>query len=235
MTVEDTSQVEQWRFEELARIAVASLQRRRTNALYVPDRQAALAVLLEMVPPGVVVGRGDSLTLEQVGILPALKKDNRNKVLDTAERDAEGHWALKPEDRARMQREAFFADVFLTGTNAVTLDGKLVNCDGMGNRVAPMIFGPKKVIVVVGANKIVKDLDEALERIRQLCAPVVAWQHVHKHGMTEFGDLPCVRTGRCIDCNAEWRVCRNTVIIEGTYARVKGRMNVVIVGEKLGI
>jgi hypothetical protein len=134
-----------------------------------------------------------------------------------------------------MQREAFSCDVFLAGTNAVTMDGKLVNTDGLGNRVSAMIFGPEKVILVVGANKIVKNLDEAMERIREVCAPMNARRHFLKHHSSEFGDLPCVRTGKCIDCNHDWKICNYTVIIEGAMAREKGRINVVLVGEELGI
>ena len=132
-------------------------------------------------------------------------------------------------------RKAFTCDVFITGTNAITIDGKLVNIDGLGNRVAAMVFGPKKVIVVVGANKIVQDVDEALERIRRVAAPINARRHFLKHHHVEFGDMPCVKTGKCIDCNHDWRLCRNTVVIEGTIILQKGRINVVLIGEELGI
>jgi len=134
-----------------------------------------------------------------------------------------------------MQRETFFADIFVTGTNAITLDGKLVSTDGLGNRVSAMIFGPKKVILVAGVNKIVNDVDEALRRIHEVAAPLNARRHYLKHHQPELGDLPCVRTGSCVDCSHGWRICRYTVIIEGTMAREKGRINVVLVGEELGL
>ena len=98
-----------------------------------------------------------------------------------------------------------------------------------------MIFGPDKVIVVAGVNKIVKDVNEALERIHNVAAPMNAKRHYLKHHRPEFGDLPCVRTGRCVDCNHGWRICRYTVIIEGAMIREKGRINVVLIGEELGI
>ena len=98
-----------------------------------------------------------------------------------------------------------------------------------------MIFGPEKVIVVAGVNKIVKDVDEALERIHNIAAPMNAKRHYIKHHTVEFGDLPCVRTGSCVDCSHAHRICRYTVIIEGVMVREKGRINVVIVGEELGI
>ena len=107
-----------------------------------------------------------------------------------------------------MARETFSSDIFLVGTNAVTLDGKLVNTDAWGNRVLAIIFGPEKVIVVVGVNKIVKDIKEALERIKKITAPMNAKRHFLKHHRQEFGELPCVRTGDCVDCNHDWRICR---------------------------
>ena len=231
----DVSGERKWFYEERAKIAVANLGRKNIDARYISDRKEALSTVLEMIPQGAVVARGDSVSLEQVGVIPELRRRGHNKVIDPFERDAEGFFLTETEQRRGMQREAFFSDIFLTGTNAITLDGKLVNVDGLGNRVAPMIFGPKKVIVVAGVNKIVKDLDEALKRIREVCAPVNAKRHYLKHQWPELGNLPCVRTGRCVDCNHDLRVCRYTVIIEGTMIREKGRISVVLIGEELGI
>ena len=231
----DLSEERKWLYEERARAAVANLQKRNINAQYALTRQDALPIVLEMIPKGVTIARGDSVSLEQVGVISELRKRNQNKIIDPFERDAEGFYLVEWEQRRKMMREAFSSDVFLTGTNAVTLDGKLVSTDALGNRVAAMIFGPEKVIVVAGVNKIVKDVDEALVRIREVAAPINAKRHYLKHHIEGFGNLPCVRTGKCVDCNDDWRICRNTVIIEGTYARVKGRINVVLVGEELGI
>jgi len=231
----DMTQERKWLHEERARVVVNNLQKRNMNGQYVSNRQEALSTVLEMIPPGAVVARGDSLSFDQVGVIPELIKRNQNALIDPFERNADGNFAAEAEDRQRMQREAFFADIFLTGTNAITLDGKLVNIDGNGNRVSAMIFGPKKVIVIAGVNKIVRDVDEALARIHDIAAPINAKRHYLKHHRPEFGELPCVRTGRCIDCNHDWRICRYTVIIEGTMARDRGRINVVLVGEELGI
>ncbi len=231
----DMSEEKKWFYQERARVAVANLQKRNTNAQYVSSRQEALSVVLEMIPRGVMVARGDSVSLDQVGVIPELRKRNQNKIIDPLERDAKGYFLAEAEQRLEIAREAFFSDVFLTGTNAVTLDGKLVNIDGWGNRVAPMIFGPEKVIVVVGVNKIVKDVNEGIERIRQVAAPMNAKRHYLKHHIEEFGNLPCARTGICVDCNHDSRICRYTVIIEGSMMRQKGRINVVLVGEELGI
>ena len=231
----DISQEEKWFHEERAKTAVASLNRRDINAQYVTGRQEALSAVLEMIPEGAKVVRGDSMSVDQVGVIEELTKRNKNTIVDPFARDTEGHPLQNWEERTRMFREAFTSQIFITGTNAVTLDGKLVSVDGLGNRVAATIYGPEKVILVAGVNKIVKDVHEALERIRNFAAPVNAKRHYLKHHRPEFGDLPCVRTGKCADCNHEWRICNNTVIIEGSWARAKGRINVVLVGEVLGI
>ena len=122
--------------------------------------------------------------------------------------------------------------MFVTGTNALTLDGNIVNVDGHGNRVAAMLFGPTKVIIVVGTNKIVTDLEAALERIRNEAAPLNVLRH------PEFDPMPpCGATGVCSDCTSAWRICNKTVIIERQYDNDKYRptITMVIVGEKLGL
>jgi hypothetical protein len=232
---QDVSEEKRWLYQERARMAVANLQKRNTNAQYVSNRQEALSIVMEMIPKGVTVACGDSVTLEQVGVIYELRKRNQNNILNPMERDANGASLVNGEERLRMQRAAFSSDIFLTGTNAVTLDGKLVSTDALGNRVAPMIFGPDKVIVVAGANKIVKDVNEAIERIHRVAAPMNAKRHAIKHHMEAFGNLPCAKTGICVDCNSDSRICRNTVIIEGSFGRRKERINVVLVGEELGI
>ena len=231
----DISQERAWFYERRARTVMDNLQKRRMNGQYVPNRQEALSVVMEMIPPGAVVARGDSLSLDQVGVISELIKRNQNTLIDPFQTDAEGFWAIEAEERQRMMRETFISDIFITSTNAITLDGKLVNIDGNGNRVSAMIFGPRKVILIVGANKIVKDVTEALERIHEFAAPMNAKRHYLKHHASYFADLPCVRTGRCVDCKHEWKICNYTVIIEGAMPRHKGRINVVLVGEELGL
>jgi len=139
-----------------------------------------------------------------------------------------------PEQAQDLYREAFTADVFLAGSNAVTLDGKLVNTDGLGNRVAPMIFGPKKVVLVAGVNKIVSNVEEARQRIRDVSAPLDVKRYILKQGQTEYEDLPCARTGFCTDCKHDLRFCCYTVVIESVAVTEAGRINVVLVGEELG-
>lgn len=231
----DLSQERKWFYEIQAETVVTNLQKRKLNAMYVPTRQEALAAVLAMIPPNATVARGDSISVDQIGIIEELEKRHQ-KVIFPLERDAGGSFILgRRQQRKKAARDAFSADVFLVGTNAVTLDGKLVNVDGWGNRVSAMIFGPDKVVVVAGVNKIVKNVDEALERVRYLAAPVNARRHFLKHNEPAFGDLPCVRTGSCLDCRADWRICHYTVIIDGAMVGDQGRINVVLVGEELGI
>ena len=120
-----------------------------------------------------------------------LKRRNRNEIIDPFERDADGRTILQGEERRNAQKSAFFADVFITGANAVTLDGKIVSTDAVGNRVAPIIFGPEKVILVIGANKIVNDIEGAHRRVHEVAAPINAKRHALKHHNLEFGKLPC--------------------------------------------
>ena len=233
--VADISEEKKWLGEKLVEVTIKNFQRRKMNAQYVDNRKEALDVVLKMIPPGAVVARGDSVNLEQIGIIAELIKRNENTILDPFKWDAEGYPVDTLEKRRQIERESFFADIYLTGTNAITLDGKLVNVDGLGNRVAAMIFGPKKVIVVVGVNKIVKDVNEAFERIRQIAAPMNAKRLLVKQHREEFKDIPCVLTGRCLDCTHDFRLCGFWVIIDGNMARDKDRMNVVLIGEDLGI
>jgi hypothetical protein len=194
-------------------------------ARYARDRAEALETIMSMIPEGSVVGFGDSLTLRQIGVVDALRRGDYT-FLDP--------WSpgIDPEESMRLKRRALTSDVFVTGTNALTLDGRIVNVDGHGNRVAAMLFGPAKVIIAAGTNKIVRDLDEALERIRNRAAVL----NVRRH--KEFDPAPpCANTGVCSDCSSPWRICNKTVIIDRQYdnTRYKPVITVVIVGEDLGI
>jgi hypothetical protein len=235
----DLSQEKRWFYELRAKTIVNSFQSKNINAQYVFSRDEAVAAVLKMIPAAAIVARGDSVTLEQTGIMTELKKRRQNEIIDPFERDTSDSSTQTEEDaeqkRQQVMKACLSADIFLTGTNAVTLDGKLVNIDGGGNRVGAMIFGPRKVIVVAGVNKIVNDVDEALKRIHNIAAPMNAMRHYLKHQGTQFGDLPCVKVGRCVNCNHEWKICRFTVIIDGATPWQRGRINVVLVGEELGI
>jgi len=220
--------------ETRATLVIKNLERRNIEGEYVSNRAEALSAVMRLIPEGSVVGRGDSVTLFDLGIMTSLAERNQNKLINPFAKDENGFFP-EVERRRRLQREALLSDVFLTSTNAVTLDGKLINIDGTGNRVAAMIFGPKKVIVIAGANKIVRDVEEGLNRIHGICTPMNIIRHRLKHGSGGSDEVPCVKTGKCADCYHEWRICRYTVIIEGQMPNDKDRIKVVLVGQSMGI
>jgi L-lactate utilization protein LutC len=204
---------------------IKKLAENNIPAFYVNNRKQAFDKVMSMIPTGSVVGLGDSLTLRQIGVVEALTKGNYTFL---------NPWkpGISLEESIKLKKRALTSDVFVTGTNAVTLDGRIVNVDGHGNRVAAMLFGPDRVVIVVGVNKIVKNLDEALKRIKEKAAPA----NVKRH--TEFDPMPpCGITGTCSDCSSPWRICNKTVIIERQYdnSKYKPIITIVIVGEELGM
>lgn len=221
-------------YEIRSKRAIKNLQRRAMDGYFVPNRQEALKLAMSLIPQEAVVGCGDSVTLNQIGIIPALQERNQSKIINPFSPDAQGHHPPK-EVRRKLQREALLSDVFLSSANAITLDGRLVCIDAAGNRVAAMIFGPHKVIVIAGGNKIVTDVDEGLRRIHNEVAPLNSIRHYIKHQHPEAIDRPCVKEGKCIDCFHEWRICRFTVVFDGNQPWEKGRTSVILVGEDLGI
>jgi hypothetical protein len=202
-----------------------SFESRGFRSHYAENRERARAKILDLIPEGAAVGIGDSTTIRQVGIVDALK-NRGTKVLDRFHRGI----SLAPQDR--LARESMECDVFLTGTNAVTVDGRLVNVDGVGNRVAGMFYGPPTSIIVVGKNKLVNDLEEAFHRIRSLIAPT----HIRIRGVELGGwrpETPCITTGECYDCRSKERVCNVFTIIEGKPLETD--INVVVINEDLGL
>jgi hypothetical protein len=204
---------------------IARLGRNNIAAEFVPNRQAALARIMAMIPAGAVVGYGDSLTMEQIGVVDVLERGDYTFLNPWKEGNSVA-------ENVRLKKACLTADVLVTGTNALTLNGELVNVDGHGNRVAALCFGPDKVIIAVGINKLVPDLDAALRRIREVAAPANVARHPHFDPMP-----PCGLTGACSDCNSPWRICNKTVIIarEFSNARYAPRLHVVIIGESLGL
>jgi uncharacterized Zn-binding protein involved in type VI secretion len=198
---------------------IAAMAKNHIPAIFVRDAGEAFEKVMSMIPEGCNVGLGDSLTLKQIGVIDALEKGNYT--FFNAWRQG-----LSPEESMDLKRRALVADVFVTGSNAVTLDGKIVNVDGHGNRTAAMLFGPRKVIVVVGVNKIVANVEEALNRIKTIAAPRNVKQKPHV-----VPRPPCAVTGDCGDCSGPWRICNKTVIIEGQFDnnRYTPVMSVVII------
>jgi L-lactate utilization protein LutB len=211
-----------WLYQKQAETAIKNLRRNCFEVKYVPDAQAAFDEIMGRVTKEQCIGMGDSLTLKEIGVVDALEKGGY-QLLNPWKKGI-----TRPESLA-LRRKALTSDIFLTGANAVTRDGKLVSIDGLGNRVAGMIFGPLKVIVAVGANKIVANVGEAIDRVKKIAAPVNAYKHNYDPPLRP----PCADTGNCSDCRPPARLCCNTVIIEGC-SRDPERICVLIIGEALG-
>lgn len=225
----DISSEEEWFNEKLAQKCLGALKRNNIPGYYVPDRSQALTHILGMIPPEARIGIGDSVSLRQIGLIEELERRGSHQIFNPFRK--EGRDTVPPTMREMVDigMKALSTDFFITGSNAITLDGKIVNTDGVGNRVAGFIFGPRKVIVVAGINKIVADQEEALERIKRIAAPLNAYRHLNKH---DFETPPCGVTGECADCHSPHRICCYTLIIE--FQR-RARIEVVIIGEKLGL
>jgi hypothetical protein len=211
---------------------IAALQLRHIKGIFAESSEEACLKILSLIPRDAVVGIGDSTTIRQMGI-PQMLTERGTTVLDAFKRQA-GKINFKDlqESRLRIQKEATISDVFLTGTNALTQDGRVVNVDSSGNRVAGMFWGHPLSIVVVGRNKIVRDLDEAFHRVRNVIAP----NHVRIRSEELGGrkrSTPCVASGECSDCRATDRICNIFTVIEGKPRRTD--LNVVIVNEDLGL
>ncbi len=215
--------------EKLAQRCLEALRKNNIPAYYLPDRSQALNQILSMIPSGATVGAGDSLTLTQIGIIEELEKRGSNQLFNPFRKEGKAHFPATRRELVETARKALAADFFLTGLNAITMDGKIINTDRMGNRITGLIFGPKKVIAVTGINKIVANLEEALERIKKIAAPANAYRHKIEHNMES---PPCAITGICIDCRHPGRLCCFTVIVE---FQSQPRIEVVLIGENLGI
>ena len=229
--------------EHLVQRAIAALKKNSFDVEYVVSRSEALAKVIEKIPPKATIGCGDSVTLHQIGFNDWLSKQKDHESFNPfgIQRDdfPDGDWVQFRNERFRLQQKALTANIFVTGANAVTLDGKLVNIDGHGNRVAAMIFGPNKVIIVSGSNKIVNNVDEAIKRIHEWASPMNVKRHIEKHGFDALVKLPCAMTGMCAYCHSENKICRITTIIDGwspfAHCPAEYQPSIIIVGESLGI
>jgi len=213
------------RMEEEIKKTLKSLGARNLKPYFAENCKEARDLMLNLIPRNATVGLGDSSTIRQIGIIQSLKKrgtrvinpfDPGKKIRDDA---THLKFVFKPVVEATM------CDVYLTGTNALTRDGRLLNIDGVGNRVAGMFWGHPQVILVVGRNKIVKNLDVAFRRVKNVIAP--------EHLKRRRAQSPCTVTGRCHDCIGRNRICAVTTIIESKPLFTE--INVIIVNEDLGL
>jgi hypothetical protein len=188
----------------------------------VPDAAAAHRIVMDEILPKTdarSVGWGGSLTVIATGLFQTLKGHPGINMIDTLDKQ------VSFEELIERRRKSLLVDLFITGTNAVTEDGQLVNLDMLGNRVAALTFGPKHVVVVVGRNKIVPSVDEAMFRVKNIAAPANAMRLDKK--------TPCVKTSYCEECKSPDRICNTWTITEKSYP--KGRVKVVLVNQDLGL
>ncbi|WP_031513550.1 lactate utilization protein [Desulfofalx alkaliphila] len=209
--------IAQWHRDKLGKVVVEKLKKNLFDAVYFSNKEQAVEFVLDKIKPGDKVGIGGSVTLVELKI-PKLAEAKGAQLLN---HNLPG---LSAEQKLEIRRQQLLSDVFLSSSNALTLDGYLVNIDGAGNRVAAMTFGPKKVIVVVGVNKICKNVHAAFERIQLIASP----QNNKRLGYPN----PCVDTGSCIDCQTETRICRIYSVMKKKPLTTD--LTVVVVGEELG-
>jgi len=213
--------MEQWQTwfqEKQVERTIKALKKNNFEALFVPDSKGAFEEVMKRVPDGTTVAVGGSVTLAQIGLLDALEKRKISFIFPMKQ-------GKTPEEVRALIQKTFLADIFLSGTNAITEDGKLYNVDATGNRVGAMFMGPKKVIVVSGVNKIVTDIEEAEKRVKDWVGPQNAKRLNRK--------TPCVETGVCGDCSSPDRICNIYVTLKKKPSRTD--VAVILVGENLGI
>ena len=200
-----------------------ALENNNFDAYLAKDSLEAHQIIIKEIIPKIEVKSaswGDSMTLHATGVTDTLRKIPGINVIETF---AEG---VPREEIMERRRQALLADLFFSGSNALTETGKLVNLDMVGNRIAGIVFGPKHVIIAVGRNKIVADVADAMKRIKNYAAPLNANRH------TDF-KTPCRKTSYCMDCKSPDRICNTWTITEKSYP--KGRIKVLIINKDLGL
>ncbi len=207
----------QIRRELLSTKVLENLSKRNITGYYAKTKEEAKAIALSLVKDGDTIGFGGSKSLDQIGFIDALKENDSLKLLIRNAFD-------KPEEALRISRETFFADCYFCSANAMTEDGILVNVDANSNRVAAISFGPSKVILVVGMNKIEKDEQSALMRARNIAAPINAQRFNIQ--------TPCKTTGSCANCKSPDTICCQ--ILTTRFSRHPNRMHVILVNDDLG-
>lgn len=203
-------------YENQAKSIIHKLEARKMEGYYCPDKESAKAKVLELIGPNKkVVTYGGSMSLDEIGVKEAVEEAGH----DLLRREK----YVIPEEKRECFAKQTLADVFMMSTNAITLDGELVNIDGSGNRVACLSFGPNEVIVVAGMNKVVSNVEEGIARSRNFAAPP---------NTVRLGcDTPCAKIGQCGNCLNDTICCQ---IVVTRASRVPGRIKVILVGEELG-
>ena len=201
------------RNELLAQTVIKGLKSRNMNGYYASSREEALRIALELIPEGSSVTMGGAMSAHEVGLVDALKNGNYHFI----DRDAY-------EDKRAAMLAAYDADVCLSSANAITSDGVMVNIDGNSNRVSAIAQGPKKVVFIVGMNKVCGDVDGAIKRARNVAAPINA----QRFGLS----TPCSKTGACMNCKSPDTICCQILITR--YSRHTDRIHVILVNDNRG-
>ena len=209
--------VKEMYYEKRGQILVQNLRSRHFEAYYCATAAQALDKALELIPAGASVGWGGAHSAEEIGLIDAIRSGNY-RAIDRAK-------ATTAEERDRIMMDCFGSDFFLTGANGMSLDGEMVNIDGMGNRVAAIIYGPKTVLVIAGMNKVTDSIEDAIRRARTVAAPANQQRFQLEN--------PCTVTGTCADCKSVSCICNQIVITR--HCRPQGRIKFVLVGEDLGL
>lgn len=199
----------------LAEKIIKGLESRNSVGYYCETKEEALAQALSLMPEGSSVGWGGSMSIEEIGLKQAVIEGNYKEY----NRDI-----VPPAEKRQVMLDMYSANFFITSTNAITEDGILVNLDGNANRVSMIAYGPEKVIMIVGMNKVAKDLDHAIYRVRNEAAPI---------NTKRFPiETPCNKTGACADCKVKGNICCQMLITR--FSMHPGRINVILVNEDLG-
>lgn len=206
-----------WSNEMKINRTIEALKKNNMNGYYAKNRDEVIELIKDIVSEGSKVAVGGSETLSELGILEHLRSGR----YDFLDRYKEG---LTREEVTNIFKQSFLADAYLSSCNAITENGELYNVDGNGNRVAAMLYGPDKVIVICGINKIVKDVDEAIKRNKAISAPMNA-KRLNKK-------TPCTKVGYCMNCNSPERICNEYTLIK--KQRSSERMYVIFLNENLG-
>lgn len=203
-------------FDKRGEIMVKNLTSHGFEAYYCGNKEAALAKALELIPKGATVGWGGAMSAQQIGLLDAMNAGEYNAI----DRDK----APNPEEREKAMRACLQADYFITGANALSIDGQMVNIDGVGNRVGAIVYGPKYIVVIAGMNKVTDSLESAVIRARTVAAPANKQRFPLQ--------TPCAVTGVCGNCKTEG-ICNQLLITRNS--KPIGRIKVILVGEELGL
>ena len=201
------------RNELLAQKVIKGLESRNMSGYYAESREAALKQALALIPEGSSVTMGGAMSAREIGLVDALKAGNYNFI------DRDNY-----TDKRAAMLAAYDADVFLSSANAITEDGVMINIDGNSNRVSAIAQGPRKVVFIVGMNKVCPDVDGAMKRARNVAAPINA----QRFGLS----TPCARTGACMDCKSPDTICCQFLMTR--FSRHKDRIHVILVNDSLG-